>query len=82
MRPDPAEIGARCGTDGEAGCAICRDEAQVAEIVELLDGGGSARVRSDGLEFEAALDLLADVRPGDRVLVHLGFALSRLEEEA
>lgn len=80
MRPDFGGLGARCGTEGDAGCEICRDEAVIAQVVALLDDGVSAQVRADGREFEVAVDLVENVRPGDRLLVHLGVAIARLEE--
>lgn len=80
MRLDLGGTGAHCGSDEGSGCDICRDDAQVAEVLELLDDSASARVRSDGREFEVAVDLVANVRPGDRLLVHVGFAIARLEE--
>lgn len=75
MNPN-LEIESRCGT-GQAGCGICRDEAEVGEVTELR--GASARVRSGGREFEVALELVGNVRPGDRLLVQAGCALARLE---
>lgn len=79
MTPRP-EIGPACASGGDAGCEICRDEAFPAEVLEVLPGGRSARLQVGSDEIEAALDLLPDARPGDRVLVQLGLAIARIEE--
>lgn len=69
------------------GCSICGDEGWEAEVVELVDGGRGARVRSverpgPGEERRIALDLVEDVAAGDRVIVHLGFAIAAVREDA
>ena len=43
--------------------------------------GSSAMVDVAGNRREADLSLLEDVRPGDYVLVHAGFAIGRYDEE-
>lgn len=44
--------------------------------------GGNAVAEIDGVKREASLMLLADeVHVGDFVIVHAGFAISRLDEE-
>ena len=58
------------------GCELCRG-GSVVEVVEVSPDGASAIVR--GEPGAVALDLVADVRPGDRLLVEGGFALARLE---
>jgi hydrogenase expression/formation protein HypC len=40
-----------------------------------------ARVDFSGIAREAWLDLVPETQPGDYVLVHVGFAISRLDEE-
>ncbi len=40
-----------------------------------------ARVSFGGVEKEVCLEWLPDVKVGDYVLVHVGFAISRLDEE-
>jgi hydrogenase expression/formation protein HypC len=40
-----------------------------------------ARVSVRGVETRVSLQLVDDIRPGDYVLVHTGFALQKLSEE-
>lgn len=49
-----------------------------ARITELLDGG-MAKAEVGGIVKPISLCLLDDVRVGDYVIVHVGFALSKLE---
>lgn len=68
--------------DGTGSCSVCADEGRIGVVV-AVEGeglGAAGRVRVDGVEEEVALDLLDGVRPGQRVVVHLGFAIGRLEE--
>ncbi len=51
-----------------------------AEVVELLPGD-MGRVNVDGVEKEISLGLLEGIAVGDYVLVHVGFALSKIDEE-
>ena len=44
--------------------------------------GDLARVELDGVVRDVSVALLEDVSPGDHVIVHAGFALERLDEEA
>ncbi len=50
---------------------------QVEEI-----NGRIGRVRSGGVEINAALDLIEDVAVGDYVIVHAGYAIQKLTSEA
>ena len=47
--------------------------------VEELDGTRRARVRFGGIVRETLLDLVPEAEVGDYVLVHVGFAIGRLE---
>ncbi len=49
-----------------------------AEVVELLPGG-MARVSVGGAEQMASLVLVEGVGIGDYVLLHVGFAISRID---
>jgi len=61
-------------------CAICRDEGLEGEVIEVGESR-MARVLVPGGVQEVAVDLIeGEVRPGDRLLVHLGFALARMRE--
>jgi len=43
--------------------------------------GNLGHVESAGIKMTIALDLVDDVRPGDFVIVHAGFAITRLSAE-
>jgi hydrogenase maturation factor len=47
--------------------------------VFVLDGGAGAGYAAAGARLTVALDLVDDVAPGDLVLVHQGFVISRVE---
>ncbi len=51
-----------------------------SKIIDIQDS--LARVEVDGVVREASLLILDDVKIGDYVIVHAGFAISRLDEEA
>lgn len=78
-----------CVPDETGSCSICGDEGLVGRVVEVPEGGtvGRVRLERDGRgretsgERSVALDLLEEVRPGDRVVVHMGFAIARVREE-
>ena len=61
------------------GCITCGDVAVPLTVLEVLDC--DARCRDEqGREELVATELVGDVRPGDRVLVHAGVAIERLEK--
>jgi hydrogenase expression/formation protein HypC len=45
------------------------------------DGMRMARVQFGGVTREASLDYVPETQVGDYVLVHVGFAISRVDEE-
>jgi hydrogenase expression/formation protein HypC len=49
--------------------------------VEERDGTRRARVRFGGIVRETVLDLVPEAGVGDYVLVHVGFAIGRLDAE-
>ncbi|MBI4984754.1 MAG: HypC/HybG/HupF family hydrogenase formation chaperone [Rhodocyclales bacterium] len=51
-----------------------------ARVAELLDGDG-AIVDLGGVRKEVSLALVADVAVGDYVIVHVGYALNKLDPE-
>jgi hydrogenase expression/formation protein HypC len=66
-----------CSLDDD-GCITCGDVAVPLTVVEA--GSADARCRDDlGREEVVAVDLVGAVTPGDRLLVHAGVALERLE---
>jgi hydrogenase expression/formation protein HypC len=52
------------------------------KVVETYDQGGlsMARVQFGGITREACLEYLPDTKAGDYVLVHVGFAISQVDE--
>lgn len=51
-----------------------------AEVVALLEGG-RARVNLGGIAKEISLALVDDVAVGDYVLLHVGFALGKIDAD-
>ncbi len=51
-----------------------------APIIELLPNG-MARIELDGMRKEISLDLVEDVQVGDYVIVHVGYALQKLDPD-
>jgi hydrogenase expression/formation protein HypC len=49
-----------------------------AKIIEI--NGDMADVSVGGTVFKAGLQLLDDVKPGDYVLLHAGFAIQKINE--
>ena len=48
--------------------------------VERLTAQDRAIVSVGGVHKEVSLELIDDVRPGDYVIVHVGFALQKLDQ--
>ncbi|MGA7614399.1 MAG: HypC/HybG/HupF family hydrogenase formation chaperone [Thermoanaerobaculia bacterium] len=48
---------------------------------EMKNGSLTARVRFGGITREAYLDFVPEAGVGDYVMVHVGFAISRVDEE-
>ncbi|STX37447.1 HypC/HybG/HupF family hydrogenase formation chaperone [Legionella feeleii] len=51
-----------------------------AQIIRLLDAQ-RALVNLGGIEKEISIALLEQVKEGDYVILHVGYALTRLDEE-
>ena len=49
--------------------------------IEERDGSRIARVQFGGITRQAYLDFVPEAQMGDYVLVHVGFAISRLDAE-
>jgi hydrogenase maturation factor len=70
-------VGETCSA--EPGCITCGDVAVVLTVAAVE--GSDARCRDEqGREELVATELVGDVQPGDRVLVHAGVAIERLGE--
>jgi hydrogenase maturation factor len=76
-RIDLAEVGATCSA--EPGCITCGDVA-VALTVASVDGTDAVCRDELGREELVALELVGEVEPGSRLLVHAGVAIERLDE--
>jgi hydrogenase expression/formation protein HypC len=59
------------------GCLTCGDVA-VPVTVLSTDGVDAVCCDEQGNDATVAIDLVAPVRPGDRLLVHAGVAIERL----
>jgi hydrogenase expression/formation protein HypC len=62
---------------GTGHCITCADEGIEGKVVALRDDA-LAEVEMEGRMREIAIELLADVQVGDRVLVHAGIAIAHL----
>lgn len=51
-----------------------------AKVVKLL-GDGMADIELEGVVKEVSLDLLDGIAVGDYVIIHVGYALARLDPE-
>jgi hypothetical protein len=61
------------------GCITCGDIAVSLTVLEVR--GADAWCRDDEARAElVAIELVTDVEPGDRLLVHAGVALERLPQ--
>lgn len=70
-----AEAGPTCSA--EPGCITCGDVAVALTVADVR--GSDALCRDDqGREELVATELVGEVGPGDRVLVHAGVAIERL----
>jgi len=70
---------AMCAPGPHGTCALCGDEALPGRVAALDDAEGTAEVELEGRMAVVALDLVDGVAVGDVVLVHQGFAISRME---
>lgn len=52
-----------------------------AQIIHIAPSGDMASVSVDGVQVEVSLALVDDVSVGDYVLVHVGYALNKLDED-
>lgn len=70
-----AELAPVCSAD--PGCITCGDVAVVLTVLSVV--GADAACRDEqGRDETVATELVGDVGPGDRLLVHAGVAIERL----
>ena len=74
---DPA-VAPRCDP-GDGSCHLCGDEAVAGRVIGIDADTRTATVAFESGTATVAVDLV-DARVGDRLLVHLGFAIQRLDE--
>ncbi len=72
---DAIVVGATCSA--EPGCITCGDVAVVLTVA-TVDGSDAQCRDEQGREELVATELVGDVQPGDRVLVHAGVAIGRV----
>jgi hydrogenase maturation factor len=71
----------RC--EPEHGCITCGDEAVELTVVKLDDARGLALCENaEGARETVEIALVLPVTLGDKLLVHAGTAIARLQEEA
>ena len=51
-----------------------------ARVVECLEGD-RALIDLEGVRMDISIELLDDVHPGDYVIVHVGYAIGKLDEQ-
>lgn len=51
-----------------------------ARVVECLEGD-RALIDLEGVRMDISVELLDDVHPGDYVIVHVGYAIGKLDEQ-
>jgi hydrogenase assembly chaperone HypC/HupF len=83
MRDEPVDFShvddLACTPSQDGNCAICSDEALPGQV-ESLGTDNMALVRLSNGRQEVALDLIETPQVGDWVLVHLGFAIARVDK--
>jgi hydrogenase maturation factor len=62
-------------------CITCGDVALALTVVTVEGGDAVCRAQGGGTQV-VAIDLVAPVEPGDRILVHARVALEKLGERA
>jgi hypothetical protein len=75
---DAAAVGATCAA--EPGCITCGDVAVVLTVT-AVEGSDARCGDEQGREELVATELVGAVAAGDRLLVHAGVAIERVEGE-
>jgi hydrogenase assembly chaperone HypC/HupF len=60
-------------------CTTCSDEVQLGKVVSVEEKHRRALVDLEGLTQEIDITLIENVRRGDRLIVHGGVAIERVE---
>jgi hydrogenase expression/formation protein HypC len=77
-----AEDSSSLHCEPEHGCITCGDEAVPLRVLKLDDDRGLALCENDeGARETVEIALVPEVSLGDRLLVHAGTAIARLENE-
>ncbi len=77
-----AESSSSLHCEPEHGCITCGDEAVPLRVLKLDDVRGLALCENDeGARETVEVALVPEVSLGDRLLVHAGTAIARLENE-
>lgn len=74
---DPGSYTAACSV--VEGCLTCGDVAVPVTVLEM-DGFDAVCEDAQGQRARVGVDLVIPVEAGDRLLVHAGVAISRLEQ--
>lgn len=78
-----SEESASLECEPEHGCITCGDEAVELRVVKLDEDRGLALCETaEGARQTVETALVLPVSTGDRLLVHAGTAIARLQEEA
>lgn len=69
-----------CELGPEGHCITCSDEAVQVQVLSVDEAAGLACVTVQDTTEEVDISLVDSVAPGDRLLVHGGVAIGKLEE--
>lgn len=75
-----AEVGPTRTPSTDGHCSICGDEATIARVTSIDFAMGTAEVTRDSCTSTVSIDLLDGLALGGLVLVHMGFAISLVNE--
>ena len=75
----PSPVSEPDACDVHDGCITCSDEGVPMTVVRLHDAGLALCEGEGGRRQDVLTGLVPDAAPGDRLLVHAGTALLRLE---
>lgn len=73
-----AELGVK-NVDGTA-CITCSDEGRPLQVISVDSDGITAHARGARGEETVDVSLVGTVAPGDKILVHAGLAITKVED--